>query len=163
MACLDTKKVVKKCWFFTYEHDSSYSGHIYGETLAKAKYQFYLDTDGYDFMEFFSGYRFQRSPDMDYLEPMPMEIITRLTSEQLDIICPNGNESKEPGHRCYYNLSNVDDPDMKRLVELGLMYEPRGHVGGGSYNWMLTELGTLAAMSVLPIRADQVNHILSPD
>lgn len=158
---MNKKKIVKKCWSFTYKPDCSYAGHIFGETLAKAKYMFYLNTDGYGFMEFFKDYSFKREPRMDLLEPIPMDILKCLTEQQKRIIFhANGNESKQPGTRSHYNLSDPTNSYMKGLVALGLMHEPLKYVGGNSYNWFLTELGTLAAMSVLPIQSDQVDTVL---
>jgi hypothetical protein len=155
------KAIVKKCWFFIYDNDHSCTGHIFGETLGKAKYQFYLDVDGYEFMEFFKGYSFKREPKMDLLEPVPMDIISTLTEKQLNVIChANGNDSRRPGHRSYFNRSDVDNWIMKSLVTLDLMDGPHKACGGSSYNWHLTEFGCLAAMSLLPIRANELNSTL---
>ena len=145
-----------------YKHDSSYTGYIYGETLAKAKYQFYLDTDGYEFMEFFKDYSFRRDADRDYLAPMPMSILSVLTEKEQNIIFhANGNNSREPGYRNYYNLSTDNDKHMLGLISLGLMHYPQQHCGGGSYNYFLTKLGQLAAMSALPIQKHDIKSTLA--
>jgi hypothetical protein len=142
-----------------YKPDLSYTGYIYGETLAKAKYQFYLETDGYGFMEFFKDYSFRRDADSDYLAPVRMDILNVLTEKEQNIIFhANGNDSKEPGYRSYYNLSIDNDKHLLSLISLGLMHYPQQHAGGGSYNYFLTKLGGLVAMSALPIQ----KHDLKP-
>jgi len=153
--------IVKKCWFFVYGNDYSCTGHIFGETLGKAKYQHYLDCDGYEFKEFFNNYSFRREPNMDLLEPAPMDVIKTLVEKQISTIChANGNDSRRPGNRSYYNLSDADNWVMKSLVTLGLMDGPHEACGGSSYNWFLTEFGCLAAMSLLPIRADRLESTI---
>lgn len=154
--------IAKKCWFFSTKHDSYHTGHIYGETLGKAKYQFYLDTDGYGFMEFFNGYSFRRDSDGDYLAPVRMDILSVLTEKEQKIIFhANGNDSREPGYRSYYNLSVDNDKYMLSLIALGLMHYPQQHCGGGSYNYFLTKLGELAAMSALPIKKRDLKSTLA--
>ncbi len=156
-----TLKTVYKCWFFIHKEEPSYSGYIYGETFSKAKYQFYRDTDGYDFIEFFKHYRFSREPNMDMREPVPMDLIANLNKKQIDIIShANGNEQKTPGTRCYYNLCDKDDKDMAVLVDLKLMNEPLKCAGGKSYTWILTELGSAVAMSLLPIVSCDIESTL---
>jgi len=158
---MKNQNIVKKCWFFVYDNDFSCTGHIFGETLSKAKYQFYLDVDGYEFVEFFKGYKFKREPSMDLLEPVLMDIISTLTPKQLDVIChANGNDSRQPGHRSYFNKSKSDDWLMGSLVTLGLMSGPHDACGGSSYNWFLTEFGCLAAMSLLPISANKLENTI---
>lgn len=155
-------KVVEKCWSFNYGDDYYYTGHIYGETLGKAKYKFYQDSDDYGFMEFCQGYKFKRCSDMDLVEPLRMEVTKDLTDYQLHIIChANGNDSRDPGYRSYFNSSNKDDADLNKLVNLGFMHEPQGHCGGGSFNFFLTKLGKISAMSVLPIRKDKVKETIN--
>ena len=156
------KDLHKKCWRYIYMDDCHCTGHIYGETLSKAKYQFYLDTDGYGFMEFFKDYSFRRDPDKDYLSPVPMSILSVLTEKEQSIIFhANGNDSREPGYRSYYNLSVDNDKHMLSLISLGLMHYPQQHCGGGSYNYFLTKLGQLTAMSALPIQKCDLKSILA--
>jgi hypothetical protein len=158
---MTNKNIVKKCWFFVYDDDYSCTGHIFGETLGKAKYQHYLECGGYEFKGFFCNYSFKRDPSMDLLEPVPMEVIHALAPKQLQIIChANGNDSSQPGHRSYFNKSNADDALMKGLVELKLMSGPHKACGGSSFNWHLTEFGCMAAMSLLPIRADRLESTI---
>ena len=158
---MSKQEIVKKCWFFVYDNDYSCTGHVFGETLGKAKYQHYLDCDGYDFKYFFSNYSFKREPSMDLLAPVTMDIISTLTTKQLNVIChANGNDTRNPGSRSYFNKSNSDDALMKGLVGLKLMDGPHKACGGSSFNWHLTEFGCLAAMSLLPVRADKLESTI---
>lgn len=155
-------KIHEKCWSFNCADDHYYTGHVYGKTLSKAKYKFYLEQEDYDFFEFIKSYKFKRCSDMDLVESLPMGEIKDLTHYQLHIIChANGNNSEEPGYRSYFNSSNKDDTDLSKLVELGFMHEPQTHCGGGSFNFFLTKLGKLAAMSVLPIQKDKVQGVIN--
>ena len=151
------KKIIEKCWSFTHQAQSSYYGHVHGMSLSKAKYKLYLMTDSYEFGEFLKEFSFKRVPEKDLLEPVPMDIISSLSGEQLNIIChANGNDSARPSYRSHYNLSDAKDPDMCVLVKLGLMTAPVAFVGGESYNWFLTEFGAEAASSLLPIQANLI-------
>jgi hypothetical protein len=160
---MEKHKILEKCWLATYKPEPHYSDLVYGETLGKAKYQLYnSNCDGESFIEFMKNYSFTREPGQDLLEPMPMEIISTLNKKQLQAIChSNGNDSSKPGHRNYFNTSSDTHEVMVSLVNLGLMEGPFSHVGGGSFNWFLTGLGSLAAMSVLPIKACDVKSTLN--
>lgn len=125
------------------------SSPTYAETAGKAKYQKFLDMDIFDNDDWFK-YRSLRWPEMDLFPPVLDTILKEISAAALDKLRHTyGVDSREPGHRNYYNGA-VDDPDFKILIQKNLAVRDasRDHMlHKGSTYFHLTEKGIKAAMS----------------
>jgi hypothetical protein len=153
--------IVGKAWCCTSREDESFTAVVYAETRSKARYSFFLKTDGFNFIESVLRVSVRRCKDADLLAPIPMDVVEELSEDEKHIIAhSHGNDSDTPGYRSYYNVSSLDEPPLNRLVLLGLMNAPYRSSCGGSWYYTLTRLGCLAAMSLLPIKRSDLSFVI---
>lgn len=154
-------KIHSKAWEcilphqYWYNHGSD-ATIVYAETRPKAKYQYKLQSDIWDFdnPSDWIHVKVKRAYDHDLYMPEPLDIISMLSDHQRNIIAhANGNNTISPGGRCHYYTS-IDDPGLLHLVSVGLLSGPHHY---GSKNllpnyayFFLTEYGIKAAFSMIP-------------
>jgi hypothetical protein len=155
--------LVGKAWRYFWKDEPHHYDIIHAETRSKAQAAAFRGTDGFGSMiEWLKDFSFRREKDSDLLEAVPMDVVSHLTEEEVQIIAhSHGNDSREPGFRSYYNVSSLDNESLNHLVELGIMHSPQETSWGGSWYYHLTRYGCLVAFSMLPIKRGKLESVMA--
>lgn len=132
-----------------------WSDTCYAETRSKARYSAFLSMEG-DVP--FTEINVRRKKDMDKVLLEPHPLVSKLTSEQVELMKhAYGFDSMQPGFRNHF-VANNPQQDWEDLVEKGLASSRPYNQSDIIYH--LTELGQTVIRSLLPVQRGVVPYIL---